>query len=137
MGKLMSGTGREIRLGRRKLKGKMPRYTVGKFLQDREHWNHMQSHHLNTQIPGGLASSNVNNNSNGHGGEFKRRRHVPRSAASIEGISVQCSDSVLDAGGSLTPKISRSNGSTSMKSPVSGVKKGIRKCSATYSVSDS
>ena len=73
MGRLMSGTGREIRLGRRKLKGKMPRYTVGKFLQDREHWNRMQSsHYSGTQhSPHGgpsLAATVVNNigSSNSH-----------------------------------------------------------------------
>ncbi|KAK0052239.1 G patch domain-containing protein 2 [Biomphalaria pfeifferi] len=129
-------TGREFRLGRRKLKGKMPRYTVGKFLQDREHWNRMQSHHANSQVPGSAACSNINN-SNSHGGEFKRRRHVTRSAASIDGMNGQCSDSVQESSSGLAPKVSRSNGSGSIKSPVTAVRKNIRKNSANYSVSDS
>ncbi|KAI8787862.1 G patch domain-containing protein 2 [Biomphalaria glabrata] len=136
VGKLISGTGREFRLGRRKLKGKMPRYTVGKFLQDREHWNRMQSHHANSQVPGSAACSNINN-SNSHGGEFKRRRHVTRSAASIDGMNGQCSDSVQESSSGLAPKVSRSTGSGSMKSPVTAVRKNTRKNSANYSVSDS
>lgn len=63
----------------------MPRYTVGKFLQDREHWNRMQGHHPGALLPG-TCNNNTNNNSNGHGVEFKRRRHVPKSSTSIEGI---------------------------------------------------
>ncbi|CAL1528408.1 unnamed protein product [Lymnaea stagnalis] len=134
VGKLMSGTGREIRLGRRKLKGKMPRYTVGRFLQDREHWNRMQSHHPSPLVTGALGV--CSNNSNCHGVEFKRRRHVTRSAASVEGISGQCSDPVPE--NSVTSKVLRPIGTGAMKSPVAAVRRSTRKSGAGYiNVSDS
>ncbi|XP_059149597.1 G patch domain-containing protein 2-like isoform X1 [Physella acuta] len=135
MGRLLSGTGREIRLGRRKLKGKMPRYTVGKFLQDREHWNRMQGHHPGTLLPG-TCNNNTNNNSNGHGVEFKRRRHVPKSSTSIEGISGQCSDPVSET--TVAAKLIRPSASGGMKSPVIAVRKSARKPGVIYAnVSDS
>ena len=71
----------------------MPRYTVGRFLQDREHWNRIQGCHGSSgsmQPPGcsSVSSSNYNNSnsSNGHGGEIKRRKHITRNSTFHEGI---------------------------------------------------
>lgn len=64
-------SGREIKFGRRKLKGKMPRYTMMRFLQDREKWNMMQGGYYS---PG--ASWNNGSYSN-QSGDYKRRRQTP------------------------------------------------------------
>ncbi|BFZ12183.1 hypothetical protein BsWGS_15221 [Bradybaena similaris] len=138
MGRLMSGTGREIRLGRRKLKGKMPRYTVGRFLQDREHWSRMQGHHhqLTPAPPASSSSCSSNNNSNnssssnGHGVEFKRRKHVTRNVANsgVEGMSSQCGEPPAEA--SINQKLLRPCGNNAIKnshSPVIAVRRVTRR----------
>uniref|UniRef100_A0A0B6ZQQ2 Uncharacterized protein n=1 Tax=Arion vulgaris TaxID=1028688 RepID=A0A0B6ZQQ2_9EUPU len=142
MGRLMSGSGREIRLGRRKLKGKMPRYTVGRFLQDREHWNHMQGHHhQGTQLPCTSSSYCINNNniSNNLGGEFKRRKHVSRIISVVEGMVGPCLDTVSET--TITTKMLRPNGGAiikSLPSPVIAARRSSRKSVTDYiNVSDS
>ncbi|XP_005106952.1 G patch domain-containing protein 2 [Aplysia californica] len=137
VGRLISGSGREIRLGRRKLKGKMPRYTVGKFLQDREHWNRMQGHH-NASCPLPGCSNSTSNNSNGHVTEFKRRRHVPRNTPAVDGMSGQTSDPVSET--NIPPKIQRPVPSPCRKvSPVPAVRRSTRNkaCVSYTNVSDS
>lgn len=146
MGRLMSGTGREIRLGRRKLKGKMPRYTVGRFLQDREHWNRIQGCHGNNssssmQPPGcsSASSSNYNNSnsSNGHGGEIKRRKHITRNSNFHEAPSggMSSNTEVLTEAG-LGTKLMRSgvsgSGSKGMQSPAVCPRKSVRKSGGPY-----
>uniref|UniRef100_A0A0B6ZRA5 Uncharacterized protein n=1 Tax=Arion vulgaris TaxID=1028688 RepID=A0A0B6ZRA5_9EUPU len=135
-------SGREIRLGRRKLKGKMPRYTVGRFLQDREHWNHMQGHHhQGTQLPCTSSSYCINNNniSNNLGGEFKRRKHVSRIISVVEGMVGPCLDTVSET--TITTKMLRPNGGAiikSLPSPVIAARRSSRKSVTDYiNVSDS
>ncbi|KAK3792247.1 hypothetical protein RRG08_007327 [Elysia crispata] len=146
MGRLMSGTGREIRLGRRKLKGKMPRYTVGRFLQDREHWNRIQGCHggssSSMQPPecSSASSSNYNNSnsSNGHGGEIKRRKHITRNSNFHEapsGIINSTTEAFPDT--SLGPKLMRSAASSNsnnkgMQSPAICPRKSVRKNAGPY-----
>ena len=61
----------------------MPRYTVGRFLQDREQWRKMQGHHSSQGMPG---CSNTNNSSTSSQViEFKKRRHIQRNSPAIEG----------------------------------------------------
>ncbi|GFO10218.1 G patch domain-containing protein 2-like [Plakobranchus ocellatus] len=144
MGRLMSGTGREIRLGRRKLKGKMPRYTVGRFLQDREHWNRIQSCHGGSMQPPGCSSAsssnyNNSNSSNGHGGEIKRRKHITRNSTFLEVPSaVVSSTSETLPDGSMGSKFMCSGGSSSssnkeIQGPVVCTRKSVRKNGGAYS----
>ncbi|KAL3873730.1 hypothetical protein ACJMK2_036844 [Sinanodonta woodiana] len=71
--KLMKMSGRQFHVGRRKLKGKIPNYTVSRFLQERQKWHSMQGKYSNWQ-------SNNSNSSNGNSnntGEVKRQRKTP------------------------------------------------------------
>lgn len=68
-------SGREIRIGRRKLTENMPRYTMMRFLQDRERWNSMQSSN-----PGGShfnLSASWNSGYSSQSGDYKRLRQTP------------------------------------------------------------
>ncbi|XP_041354278.1 G patch domain-containing protein 2-like [Gigantopelta aegis] len=76
--RLMASNGREMRLGRRKLKGKMPSYTMTRFIQDRQMWSQMQS----CYNPSGWHSSSFPPMST----ECKRRRKATSSNPLDEGL---------------------------------------------------
>ncbi|XP_076463653.1 G patch domain-containing protein 2-like [Babylonia areolata] len=67
--------GREIRIGRRKLKGNIPRYTMMRFLQDQERWSSMQG----TPPAGSHISPGASWNSgySSQSGDYKRLRQTP------------------------------------------------------------
>lgn len=71
MTRIMRHCGREIRFGRRKLKGKIPGYTVQRFIQERHQWNSIQ---------GKINSWYANANSSGNQSsaiDSKRQRKTP------------------------------------------------------------
>ncbi|KAL8598275.1 hypothetical protein ACOMHN_035225 [Nucella lapillus] len=70
--------GREIRIGRRKLKDNIPRYTMMRFLQDQERWSSMQG----APVTGGGGShvspgASWNSGYNSQSGDYKRLRQTP------------------------------------------------------------
>ncbi|XP_046364324.2 G patch domain-containing protein 2-like [Haliotis rufescens] len=85
--RLMASSGREIRLGRRKLKGKMPSYTMTRFLQDRQKWNQMQGRYFPPRPPGSAST---------HSGDFKRQRKTPPSSPQDEGYVGENAEPIPD-----------------------------------------
>ncbi|KAL5009309.1 hypothetical protein ScPMuIL_014890 [Solemya velum] len=57
--KLMGTSPRELRFGRRRLKGKMAHYTVSRYLQDRQKWKSIQGKYSSWQPGNGSSSSDI------------------------------------------------------------------------------
>lgn len=72
MTKIMKNCGREIRFGRRKLKGQIPGYTVSRFIQERHKWNNIQGKHSSY-----YGSGNSSGNNNHSIADIKRQRKTP------------------------------------------------------------
>ncbi|XP_052275480.1 G patch domain-containing protein 2-like isoform X2 [Dreissena polymorpha] len=72
MTRIMRKCGRDIRFGRRKLRGKIPGYTVQRFIQERHKWNSMQG-----KLGAWIASSNNNSSNSSALTDSKRQRKTP------------------------------------------------------------
>lgn len=72
MTRIMRHCGREIRFGRRKLKGKIPGYTVQRFIQERHKWKSIQG-----KINSWYTSANNNGNNSAALTDSKRQRKTP------------------------------------------------------------
>ncbi|XP_062579376.1 G patch domain-containing protein 2-like [Saccostrea cucullata] len=71
--RMMAKTGRPIRFGRRKLKEKEPKYTLSRFLKERQKWNDIQG------FPSGFKS-------NGNGDQKRFRKTPPLQSPIEEGV---------------------------------------------------